>query len=543
VGYLRNILLALGGLTLATGGFGAGPWPVALVPLLCLLPYALLGLANALGKRGRWRFAAAAHAAIVWSAPVCQFLALFLCGWSEAVEGFFEGSSAPSAWPGPELLLGLAPYTLCEVAAIDARSRSTDRRRDVQAGLRRFHLRMLLSALAPLVLFVLASSAAVWHPTARAWVEEVALVNSLFSALLLVLFALTLPALLRNTWDTQPLPAGWQRTLLLETARRAGLRCKEVRVWHTSNLLANAAVIGFLPQHRVVLFSDALLAELGPAELAAVFAHEIGHVKRRHVWVFAAWALGFFLLADVALSWLALESLVLELGIFGAVLLAWYLSFGYLSRRFELDADLESVATTGDVFGLIRALEQVGGAHAREQGSWRHFSVAERVRFLAAHQADGRVGAALRRRLARWTAAGAVLCALGVAGEAFALARDLPAERVRVDLRLGRYAAAEERAAGLALDERMRAAVTAAGSVSADLSAADLYLLGLERLQRGDAAAALAFVDLGGLRGGTGPDGVAEALEGFVLGEARVDREDVADPAWSAALERLVRSP
>jgi hypothetical protein len=331
--------------------------------------------------------------------------------------------------------------------------------------------------------------------------------------------------------------------LLLETARRAGLRCKEVRVWHTSNLLANAAVIGFLPQHRVVLFSDALLAELGPAELAAVFAHEIGHVKRRHVWVFAAWALGFFLLADVALSWLALESLVLELGIFGAVLLAWYRSVGYLSRRFELDADLESVATTGDVFGLIRALEQVGGAHAREQGSWRHFSVAERVRFLAAHQADGRVGAALRRRLARWTAAGAVLCALGVAGEAFALARDLPAERVRVDLRLGRYAAAEERAAGLALDERMRAAVTAAGSVSADLSAADLYLLGLERLQRGDAAAALAFVDLGGLRGGTGPDGVAEALEGFVLGEARVDREDVADPAWSAALERLVRSP
>ena len=63
--------------------------------------------------------------------------------------------------------------------------------------------------------------------------------------------------------------------------------------------MANAAIVGFLPGHRTVLFSDSLLAGLPPRELAAVFAHEIGHARRHHVLVFGAWTLVFFLAGDL----------------------------------------------------------------------------------------------------------------------------------------------------------------------------------------------------------------------------------------------------
>ena len=355
MGFLRNILLALGALALAEIGWGERVRVPLAVPALFLLPYALLGLAELLGRRGRWRLSAAAAAALPWSAPAAQLGAVLL-GWCAAVEDVLGAPPGFASWPGPELLIGLLPYACVEVAAIDARARLGDRRPEVRAALRAFQLRMLVSALAPLVLFIGAASAVAWHPTARAWIEEVALANGLFAAGLLLGFGLVLPSLLRNTWDTAPLGPGWQSDVIARTAEQAGFRCKEIRVWHKSNLMANAAVIGFLPQHRVVLFSDALLQELGPAELAAVFAHEIGHAQRRHVWIFAAYALGFFLLADVALSWLALESLALELGLFAALMLLWYPSFGYLSRRFELDADLYSLELLGDAPALIGCL-------------------------------------------------------------------------------------------------------------------------------------------------------------------------------------------
>ena len=66
--------------------------------------------------------------------------------------------------------------------------------------------------------------------------------------------------------------------------------------------MSNAAIVG-VGGRRVVLFSDSLLASLPPGELAAVYGHEIGHAKSRHVAVFLVWTLAFFIAGD----WLAAE--------------------------------------------------------------------------------------------------------------------------------------------------------------------------------------------------------------------------------------------
>jgi Zn-dependent protease with chaperone function len=167
-------------------------------------------------------------------------------------------------------------------------------------------------------------------------------------------------------------------------------------------------IVGLTKHSRIVLFSDSLLAQMGPSELAAVFAHEMGHAFRRHVPIFAAFVLGFVMLGDlIAQQWFADSELwagALMLGILGIGLLV----FGWLSRRFELEADLFSLDVLGEVRSLMSALEKVGG-QLRDIAGWRHFSTADRVAFLQRAEADPNVGRRLRRDLRRFTYAGIAL--------------------------------------------------------------------------------------------------------------------------------------
>jgi len=147
--------------------------------------------------------------------------------------------------------------------------------------------------------------------------------------------------------------------------------------------MANAAIVGFTPKGRTVLFSDHLLSLLNRRELCAVYAHEIGHARRGHVTVFLCWTLGFVFLGDYTArgmgdahgAWVGAGVGLVAIGL-------WFFSFGWLSRRFELDADLFSLQTTEDLPALVSALERVSGGD-REASGWRHFGVGPRVRFLA----------------------------------------------------------------------------------------------------------------------------------------------------------------
>ena len=334
------------------------------------------------------------------------------------------------------------------------------------------------------------------------------------------------------------------RAVLEHTAARAGFRCRELFLWRTGNLMANAAIVGFLPRQRIVLFSDALIAQLAPRELAAVFAHEIGHARRHHALVFGAWALGFFLLADVLLGWVDFADALLEMGAFLALLVLWLASFGYLSRRFELEADLESLEVTGDADALVGALEKVGGAHARRKTSWRHFSTEDRVRFLRAVVADSARGVRLRRQLRRWSAAGIALFVTALGLETWVLAQSFERDLVAVDLRLARYASAVERAEALELAEDEELLVLTRAVAALGDGADDDALL--ERLrgafERGDADAAGALLRLARLRGvgGLGPlrDGLDRAAEGDRVGAAEVVASGA--PVWADAFRAFL---
>ena len=81
-----------------------------------------------------------------------------------------------------------------------------------------------------------------------------------------------------------PLPDGELKDAILDLARRTGFRAGGISVMDASRRTAhgNAYFTGVLGQKRIVLF-DTLLEAMGPREVVAVLAHELGHFKLHHV--------------------------------------------------------------------------------------------------------------------------------------------------------------------------------------------------------------------------------------------------------------------
>jgi STE24 endopeptidase len=244
------------------------------------------------------------------------------------------------------------------------------------------------------------------------------------------------PLFVRLAWPTYSLPPGALRRRLERAAERVGFRFTDILVWDTGQMVVNACVTGILPRFRYILLSDSLLDSLTPHESAAVFGHEIGHVAHRHFLYFAFFFMGslgvltifgdLVSLIDPPLtyfSWLTpRNAFILKELLKGSTLLIalglyfWFI-FGYLSRRFERQADVygskvvscdmadcpphtdldnelaperavtrePSLCPVG-IRIFADALTNVARFNGldRRSPSWRHGSIASRISFLEA---------------------------------------------------------------------------------------------------------------------------------------------------------------
>lgn len=501
MGFLAQILLALGAHALFESGLALEIEAPLAVLGLAFVPYALAWLSDRVALRGRFRVASWIYAAVQWSPPVLHIAAVTLLGWPWTLERWLGRESTFLAWPEPSLLLLVLPFVVFELAAIDARARTTIASTERRAW-RRFQWRMFASGLLPITVFVLVSSAIALHAPLRVGIEEVGLYHAAFAACLLIGLGLCLPMLLKNTWETAPIPAGPERDLLLSVAGLAGFARPNLCVWNTGHQIANAAIVGITQKSRVVLFSDLLLAQLAPRELAAVFAHEIGHAVRGHLLIFVVWVLGCFLSADLlAARWFPNDDLAAG-ALFMGTIAAWWVSFGFLSRRFELEADLYSLELLNDGRALISALERVGGSF-RDLASWRHFSTADRVRFLERVQSDPSVGKRLRRNLRCAAIFGFLVFGVALVFEARRLAEQLPHDRVRVALRLGEYGRLHELAQSVEpRDDQLGRWIATARALPHDgVGAHELTRQVIAALDARDDRSARLWLELAALRG------------------------------------------
>jgi STE24 endopeptidase len=182
------------------------------------------------------------------------------------------------------------------------------------------------------------------------------------------------PEVLRRVLYTEPLPQSSLRRRLESLCHRTGVRYREILLWRTENNLGNAAVMGFVPRFRYILLSDLLLETMTDEQIEAVFAHELGHVVHRHM----AWFVVFFMVLSMFFAGVSsvIRPWTTQLGIAdgpiegvllaGAYMAKFVLVFGWISRRFERQADVFAARTMemthGGVIGStpVQELAAVG---------------------------------------------------------------------------------------------------------------------------------------------------------------------------------------
>ncbi|MEM8710179.1 MAG: M48 family metallopeptidase [Planctomycetota bacterium] len=517
-----------GGVVAALLGGGARPTVALVVATLALgLPYALgrrasrAALAGEL-RKGQWFQLLTEHAGWISYAAL-----LFVGGWIAAVREWTGARLDLDGWPEGALALSFLPFVIYQLAAIDASVRAGGGTRLTQRHLRAFQVRMFVACLAPVLVFIGASVALGQSDWLRVHVEHVGLASVLFTGAMVLVLAQLLPVLLRWSWDTVPFPKGPQRDRLDDVARAAQFEPRDIRLWRTGDLMANAAIVGFTPRGRTVLFSDQLLSLLNTRELCAVYAHEIGHARRGHVTIFLCWTLGFVFLGDYA-SRAVMEDHGTVLGAATALafLASWFFSFGWLSRRFELDADLFSLQTVEDLPALVSALERVGGRD-REKSGWRHFGVGPRIRFLARTVSNELFVRRFRARLRGFAVAAALLALAGAGLQLLDLVSSLPRDRAVASLARGDYLRAARLAANIDGDEgdELRELASAARELEDGSREAARGALG-EALRRKDASAARSLAVLASLRGVPVAADVARSIDGWLDRGGEVSLEE-----------------
>ena len=286
-----------------------------------------------------------------------------------------------------------------------------------------------------------------------AWGDQAVLIAM---AGLIFLFA---PVMLRYVWHTRPLPDNELRQQLEAVCRRVRLSYREILIWESDGMVVNAAVMGLLKPVRYVLLSDGLLEMMDDRKIEAVFGHEAGHIKCRHIQYYLLFAVLSMLIVggimELAMSapqyWPDLVATIphyydyLQVVAMALIVVFWVFGFGFISRRFEWQADLfgarcvtpgasdcerpcvlhgtaiaspsetetgkagdplcaTAAATFADALHRIAVLNGI----PVEARSWRHASIAHRMRMLREYGYRPERVARLERGV-KWIKAGLLL--------------------------------------------------------------------------------------------------------------------------------------
>ncbi len=231
----------------------------------------------------------------------------------------------------------------------------------------------------------------------------------------LIIFLVFTPYLITKLWESEPLEEGELNSLIGEYCSKQKVKFKGILAWNALNKgLITAAVMGIIYPFRYLLLTPKLMDLLNKDEVLAVVSHEVGHVKKKHMFFY----LGFFFSAMPVLTSVSsyivqlfqitepgrtlyiffyepnnvfLNILMILLTLFFFVLFFRYF-FGYLMRNFERQADLYCFESGIEPEHLISSFEKLNLMinESKEKKNWHHFNIPERISFLKQCSADSK---------------------------------------------------------------------------------------------------------------------------------------------------------
>lgn len=229
----------------------------------------------------------------------------------------------------------------------------------------------------------------------------------------LFLIAIFGPLIIKKFWRCKPLEAGYDRIRIEKLCQRAGLQYADILNWPIfGGKMITAGVMGLVKRFRYILVTDGLLRFLSPEEIDAVMAHEIGHVKKKHILFYLFFFAGFMLIsyatfdlviyvilyAEPVFRWIgttgfnqvAVTSVFFSLVVIITFLVYFRFIFGYFMRNFERQADCYVYTLFNSSFPLITTLKKIAvtSGQSPDKPNWHHFSIAERIQYLKKCEQD-----------------------------------------------------------------------------------------------------------------------------------------------------------
>jgi len=232
---------------------------------------------------------------------------------------------------------------------------------------------------------------------------------------LFFLFVITIlgPVMIRIFWQCKPLEPGYYRERIENLCRKAGLEYANILYWQIfGGRMITAGVMGLIKKFRYILVTEALLTSLTPEEIDTVIAHEIGHVKKKHLIFYLIFFAGYMLISyatsdliiylfiyteplfrfitHIGLNQETLASVIFSCMTILIFMIYFRYIFGYFMRNFERQADAYVYTLFESAVPLISTFEKIAmtSGQAPDKPNWHHFSITERIGYLKRCESD-----------------------------------------------------------------------------------------------------------------------------------------------------------
>jgi len=229
----------------------------------------------------------------------------------------------------------------------------------------------------------------------------------------LIIVAIMGPLLIQKFWGCQPLEQGVHRTRIENLCQSVNLGYRNILHWPIfEGRIITAGVMGLVKRFRYILVTRALLNLLDPHEVDAVIAHEIGHVKKRHLLFYLLFFVGYMIISFSFLDLIVyamiyfdplikafnrmgfnpvtVTSFIFSLVIITTFLIYFRFIFGFFMRNFERQADAYVFTIFDTAASLVSTLKKISiaGRQSPDKPNWHHFSISERLEFLKKCEID-----------------------------------------------------------------------------------------------------------------------------------------------------------
>ncbi len=231
----------------------------------------------------------------------------------------------------------------------------------------------------------------------------------------LFLIALIGPAMIQKFWRCQSLSPGYFRTRIEALCKRTGLGYADILYWPIfGGRMITAGVMGLIRRFRYILVTPGLLHYLSPEEVDAVIAHEIGHVKKKHLLFYLVFFIGYLLisyatfdlivylmvfaepvhrlLGRTGINQATVTSLLFSFFMIAVFLVYFRYVFGFFMRNFERQADVYVYSVMENAKPLITTMIKIAQTSGQplDKPNWHHFSLKDRIAYLEKCETDRR---------------------------------------------------------------------------------------------------------------------------------------------------------